>query len=488
MAVKGKVYLVGAGPGDPELITLRAKSLLEKAEVVLYDALVHPNLLKYCPSSCKLIGVGKRKGKHSEKQSSINQKMLDYAKEGLVVIRLKGGDPLIFGRGGEEMQFLSKNNITFEVIPGITSAIAVPTYAGIALTHRNLSRSVAFVTGTLKKGEVQLDIPIADTLVFLMAVTNLEEIIDQILKIDRFSKETPAALIYQGTLADEKVIHGTLSSIVQEKDKYEVITPAIFVVGDVVGIAEQFNWRKELPLKGKRVVILREKEQAKDYIEKLSGLGAEVLGIPMLKIIPIKKEQKKLTKKLLEAKDMIIFTSSNGVNCFLETLKKQKVDLRVLSHINIIAIGPKTAEQLERAGLVADFIPKQYDVDGILNDLPEQLRGSNILLPLAEKARDALEVGLQLRGANTTRVNLYSTEKPQIEIIPIHDNDHIIFTSPSTVENFFESNLFNNQDINVYSIGDQTSLKLSEFFTGNVITAKTPTLDSIIELLIASKD
>ncbi len=184
MAKKGKVFLLGAGPGDPELITLKGKQILEKADVILYDALAHPNLLKYAPSSCHFVKVGKRKGKHSETQSSINKKMLDYAKKGLKVVRLKGGDPLIFGRGGEEMQCLKDNNIAFEVIPGITSAIAVPTYAGIPLTHRDLSRSVAFVTGTLKKGDAQLDIPIADTLVFLMAISNLEEIVEQIIKIE----------------------------------------------------------------------------------------------------------------------------------------------------------------------------------------------------------------------------------------------------------------------------------------------------------------
>ena len=242
------------------------------------------------------------------------------------------------------------------------------------------------------------------------------------------------------------------------KNEMKVKTPAIFVVGDVVGLAEQFNWRSQLPLAGKRVVILRDKEQAQSYVERFSELGAETLVVPMIDIVPIKKEQKELTKATLDAHNIIIFTSSS-VHVFMKTLKKNKYDVRSLSHANIIAVGPKTAEALEKNGIVADLVPKQYDVEGILAELPDQLRGEKVLLPLAKKARDSLEVGLQIRGAITKRVNLYNTKKPEIKAVPIYDNDHIIFTSPSTAEHFFESGLYNNQAIHVYSIGKQSRQK-----------------------------
>lgn len=483
MNKKGKVYLVGAGPGDPELITLKAIGVLKQADVVLYDALAHSNLLRYCSTSCVCIKVGKRKGQHSQKQSSINQKLIDYAQKGHCVVRLKGGDPLIFGRGGEEIQCLADHNIEYEIVPGITSAIAVPSYAGIPLTHRNLSRSVAFVTGTLKKGKTQLDIPKADTLVFLMAVTNLEDIVSKILSDNHFSSETPAAIIYHGTLAKEDVVIGTLATIIDQKNQSKLTTPAIVVVGSVVNLAKTFNWRATLPLAGKRIITLRDQDQSEEYTQYFSQLGAEAINLPMIKISPNTYEQQKITRNCLESISMIILTSQNSATYFLEALKQNQCDLRTLFGKKIIAIGKKTKDILSQSGIIADMVPKQQSTAGILAEFSTKMASEHVLLPLSSKADQTLENGLKQKGAKTTRINIYNNDAIQSHHTAILDGDHVVFTSSSTVENFFNSKMYTTQHIHVYSIGEQTTSSLKQVYDGHIYTAAHPSLNAIAELM-----
>ncbi|RAP29498.1 uroporphyrinogen-III C-methyltransferase [Candidatus Marinamargulisbacteria bacterium SCGC AG-414-C22] len=480
---KGKVFLVGAGPGDPDLITIKGKQILEKADVVLYDYLAHPNLLKYCTSSTQCHCVGKRKGKHSEKQSTINTLLLEHALAGKTVVRLKGGDPLIFGRGGEELAQLAKHNIPFEIIPGITSAIAVPAYAGIPLTHRELSRSVAFVTGTLKKGKTQLDIPVADTLVFLMAVTNINDIVKNILRCSRFTKTTPAAVIYHGTLAEQRTIKGTLATIVAQTEQSPLESPAMLVVGEVVNLSDTFQWKQKLPLSGKRFIICRTKEKAQEYASTLSEYGAEALIMPLIKIVPNKAEQQKITQSLLRPITTIIFTSSNGVSCFFESMHQKKLDARVLAQKKIIAVGPATAEACKKHGVIPDIIPQQHDAEGILAELSVKLPNEHILLPIATKARDILEKELTKRQASVQRIHLYDTQQPLVEAVPIYHNDYVIFTSTSTVDHFFNSGIYQNQSITALSIGAITTNALRAVFKGDILTAKTPTLAGLLDVL-----
>ena len=280
---RGYVYIVGAGPGDPGLFSLKGKLVLEYADVVLVDHLVHPSILSYCSKSTVIIYVGKQRGKHSITQAGINNYLKEFTDQKKVVVRLKGGDPFVFGRVGEEMQWLVKHNIAFEIIPGISSAVAGPGYFGIPITHRDYSRSVGFVTGTLKKGKVPLDIPATDTIVFLMGYYGLDYLVEMLLKEDRFNSSTPIALISRATYADQDIISSTLGSICKLAKDSPMPTPVIVVVGKVVALHDICHWVKQLPLFGKRVILCRQKTQYESWYNQLQLSGAEVVYLALLK-------------------------------------------------------------------------------------------------------------------------------------------------------------------------------------------------------------
>jgi len=481
----GQVFLVGAGPGDPGLMTQRAIALLKQADVVLYDYLIPLNCLHYCKPTAYLDCVGKKKGEHSVTQSEINQKMLAYAKDGKTVIRLKGGDPLIFGRGGEEMEFLKAEGIPYQVVPGVSAASAVPAYAGIPLTHRHFSRSVAFVTGTLHDGQSNTSFPFADTLVFFMAVTALETLAKQLSNHPPFTKDTPAALIHRGTTADQKMITGTLETLYAVQQKHGVKAPCLLVVGDVVSMAQSIEWRSALPLSGHRVVLLRTLEQSQELELQLELLGAEVLLSPMIALSPNPDAMKTLTKDTLKTQTDIIFTSINGVRYFFEALQQNAVDHRQLAHLNITAIGERTQSVLKENGILADSIPATFHSDAIADLFPNSLTNCRILIPTTDKADTDLAATLESRGAAVTVLPIYHTKKPDKIWGELRDGDHVFFTSASTVEHACDTQFWTTQSIHAYSIGPKTTETIQALKPNAVVqTAKMARTDDMLTLLL----
>jgi len=445
---KGKVYIVGAGPGDAGLMTLKGIDCLREADVVIYDYLVSKDLLKYAKSDARFIYAGKQGGAHTLSQWQINDLLVKEAKAGNVVARLKGGDPFIFGRGGEEAEKLVANKISFEIVPGVTSAIAVPAYAGIPLTHRGLTSTVAFVTGhedpTKEKSDINWSaLSRIGTLVFLMGVKNIEKIVRE-LKDNGRSPKTPAALIRWGTTPRQKILEGTLADIVNLARDRKFVPPAILIVGEVVALRDRLQWFDSKPLFGKGVVITRPEKQADDLAQLLIKEGATPIHFPTIKIVPPLswRELDKAIKKL-DDYDWLIFTSANGVAYFFERLSAKGKDIRDLKGIKICCIGPATARQVQDKGIRVDLIPGEFISEGILKSFArKKLKGKKILLARAAEARDVLPEGLKKLGARVDVATAYVTvtsgrKKNELEDL-FYENrvDVITFTSSSTVNNF----------------------------------------------------
>jgi uroporphyrinogen III methyltransferase/synthase len=445
----GKVYLVGAGPGDPVLITLKGFRLLQKAEVVIYDFLANPELLKQVPPEAEVIYVGKKGGDHTLSQSGINNLIIEKALTGKRVVRLKGGDPYIFGRGGEEAEELIKADIPFEIVPGITSAIAVPAYAGIPLTHRRYNTGVAFFTGhedptketSGREGGTGLDQ--IGTLVYLMGVKNLPIIVEQLFQ-QGLDPEIPAALIQWGTTPRQKTVVGTLKTIQEKAEEAGVSPPAIFIVGRVVELRQTLNWFEKRPLWGKRIVVTRTREQASELMDRLSDLGADCLEFPTIRIAP-PSDWTDLDQALsaLEGFDWIFFTSPNGVRFFFNRLEDLGLDVRMLKGVRIGVIGPATAEALAQYHLRADLIPEKYQAEHLLEALAEiPLAAKKVLIPRAAQARDILPEGLRQLGAEVSVVSAYQTLPAETEKDALEQSlsqgeiDCLTFTSSSTVIQF----------------------------------------------------
>jgi uroporphyrinogen III methyltransferase / synthase len=446
----GKVYIIGAGPGDAGLITLKAIEVLRLAGVIIYDNLVNEELLKYAPAQARLIYAGKKGGEHTLPQEQINDLLVKEARDGNTVARLKGGDPFIFGRGGEETQILAENGIPFEVIPGVTSAIAVPAYAGIPLTHRGLTSTVAFITGhedpTKEKSDIDWQaLAKIGTLVFLMGVKNLPQITKELIKNGK-KPDTPAALIRNGTTPKQEVLIGTLNDIVILAYANNLKPPAILVVGDVVALRETLRWFDKKPLFGLGVVITRPERQADELARLLLEQGANPIFFPTVKIIP-PVNWNELDKALgqLAIYNWLIFTSANGVHFFFERLKQKGADIRDLKGIKICCIGPATAKQIEDRGIKVDLVPDEFIAEGILKSLAVMnLKDQKILIPRAAKARDILPEGLKKMGARVDVVTAYETvnsgrkKDDLVQLIEAKEVDIITFTSSSTVTNFVE--------------------------------------------------
>lgn len=447
---EGKVYLVGAGPGDPDLITLKAVECLSRADVVVRDRLVSRRLLAYARQDAVIIDAGKEGGCHTLPQEEINRLIVSHAEEGKVVVRLKGGDPFIFGRGGEEAQWLEGHGIDFEVVPGVTSAIAVPAYAGIPLTHRSCNTEVTFITGHEDPANEASTIDwewlgrSRGTLVFLMGVKNLEENTNRLVASGR-PPETPAALIQWGTTPRQKTVTGTLGNIARVASSAGIGPPAILVVGEVVNIREQINWFERRPLFGRRVVVTRTREQASILSEMLRKEGADVLEFPTIAIQdPPSWEPADRAIRQLSRYDWIIFTSVNGVSRFIERLEARGLDIRAMFSARICAIGPATAQALRELRLRVDLSPSQYTAEGLLEVLNEgQVTGRRVLIPRALEARDTLPQGLIERGAKVDIAPVYQTVIPTDDSGPAMaerlrggEVDIITFTSSSTVQNF----------------------------------------------------
>ena len=450
MKKKGKVYIIGAGPGDPGLLTLKAAQCLAESDVVVYDFLVGREILRYAKEDARLIYVGKKGGCHTVPQDELNRILVREAAEGNVVARLKGGDPFIFGRGGEEAQVLAGEGISFEVIPGITSAISVPAYAGIPLTHRDFTSTVAFVTGheDPTKDESRIDwkrIAGIETLVFLMGVKNLPQIVKNLIDNGRIPG-TPAALIRWGTTPDQRTIAGSLETIVSLAEEHAVTPPAIFVVGNVVGLRKELNWFETSPLFGKGVVITRPEGQAAEFADLLYREGVRVIYFPTITIVP-PEDHDELDRAIenLESYRWVIFTSANGVRFFFNRLRERGRDIRDLKGIRICTIGPATSAALERRGITVDVVPRDFISEGVVEALKGQdMAGAKVLLPRAGEARDVIPAGLKELGADVDVVTVYRTVgsgRDGEELKKMIDDgmvDVISFTSPSTVNNFVD--------------------------------------------------
>ncbi|MFO7570843.1 MAG: uroporphyrinogen-III C-methyltransferase [Smithellaceae bacterium] len=444
----GKVYIIGAGPGDPGLITLAAVEALKLADVVVYDNLVNEALLQYAPSRARFIYAGKQGGDHTLTQDKINALLATEAQDGHTVARLKGGDPFIFGRGGEEAEVLVACGVPFEVIPGVTSAIAVPAYAGIPLTHRGLTSTVAFITGhedpTKDKSDIDWQALVGiGTLVFLMGVKNLAQITGALMSRGK-SPDTPAALIRRGTTPEQKILTGTLATIVETARINAFKPPAILVVGRVVELRDTLSWFDTRPLFGKGVVITRPERQADDLAKLLAAEGARPIAFPTIAIEPPENwDELDAALDQLASCQWLIFTSANGVHFFFERLHQKGRDVRDLKGINIACIGPATARQIENKGIRVDLVPDEFIAEGILKSFAGMdLTGTSILIPRAEKARDVLPAGLRKQGAEVVVATAYRTvnsgrKKEELTArIDAGEVDVITFTSSSTVTNF----------------------------------------------------
>lgn len=469
---KGRVYLVGAGPGDPELITLKGARLLKEAQVVVYDRLVNPRIIRECSPGAELIYVGKAAEQHTLSQDKINLLLAALAKKGKIVVRLKGGDPFVFARGSEEILFLVKNKIPFEVVPGITSAIAVAAYAGIPVTHRGFASSLGIITG--QEDPDKEDTSIAwdkistglGTLVFLMGVENLGKIVSTLIKYGR-DKLTPCCLVQWGTLSRQKVAAGTLADI-QDKVKAAGITPpAVLIVGKVVSLRGKLNWFENKPLFGKKALVTLPSEDNARMSAMLEAQGAECVTLPLIRIRSLEDySELDRTIKNIEGFHWLIFTSQNGVRFFKERLDALGKDVRILSGIKIAAIGPKTKEAVEALSVRVDVVPADFRQEGLLRVLrKEKIKGKNILIVRARAARDVLPAGLMKLGARVCVIPAYQAVLREDKVaIPgfLSGFELITFTSSSCVDGFFQA--FSRKEIfskknkfRVASIGPVTS-------------------------------
>jgi uroporphyrinogen III methyltransferase/synthase len=443
----GKVYLVGAGPGDPGLISVKGLECIRRAEVVIYDRLLDEQLLDYAPSTAERIYVGKTAGEHIRPQAEINQLLVAKAREEKMVVRLKGGDPFVLGRGGEEAEILAQNGISFEIVPGITSAVAVPAYAGIPVTHRGLASSFTVITGHEAPGKDNSNLNWeklasgVDTLVFLMGMKNLPEIVSKLREHGR-PTGTPVAVIKQGTKPEQVTVTGTLEDIVAEVEQHHLTPPAIIIVGDVVRLRDRLRWFDNRPLFGKRILVTRARHQSSTLSQLLAERGA--LSIELSAISIQAADSVDLDRAILNLKHYgwIIFTSTNGVAAFWQRLHDLKLDSRVLGDLKVGAIGPATAEALKMNGIIADYIPDVYTGEGLVSGLKKQdITGERFLLPRADIADDMLAQGISRLGAEVHEVDAYHTV-PATEtairarqMLIAGEIDVITFTSSSTVTN-----------------------------------------------------
>ncbi len=441
----GKVYLVGAGPGDPGLITVKGLECIKKADVVIYDRLVDERLIDALPDIEKIY-VGKSPDRHWMEQESINQLLVSRARQGKTVVRLKGGDPFVLGRGGEEAEILAKNQIPFEIVPGVTSAIAVPAYAGIPVTHRGISSSFAVVTGHKAMSDDNTEITWdrlstgAVTLVFLMGVRNIKHIVDRLLENGR-PPSTPVAVITSGTTSSQRTLLSTLESVVAQMDMQEFEPPAVVVIGEVVNLREQLRWFDNNPLFGKRILITRAKQQINKFSQILINYGAVPVEMPAIEIKPTANidELDKVIRRL-NSYQWVIFTSVNGVQAFFKRLHALNLDVRQLKDVQVGVIGPATAEALGTFGLRADYMPAKYTCEDLLNGLKSMnMNGCRVLLPRADIADEELAGGIARLGAEVEEVAAYVTE-PSTEVkhqarqaLEDGEIDIITFTSSSTV-------------------------------------------------------
>ena len=451
MTAPGTVYLVGAGPGDPDLITVRGVQCLQRADVVVYDRLSSARLLDYAPASAQRVLMGKDPETPGEFQQAINQSLVQTARDGKTVVRLKGGDPFVFGRGGEEAQALQAAGVPFEVVPGITSAVAVPAYAGIPVTHRGIATAFTVVSGSEDpaKPEPALDwralAATPGTLVVLMGWRSLPQIIGALLEHGR-SPDTPAAVIQWGTTPRQRTVTGTLADVVQRGQEAGLTSPVVTVIGGVVSLHETMRWFDTRPLFGKRVLVTRSRTQASALSHQLVAQGAEPVELPTIEIAPL-DDYSELDAALasLSRYQWLVFTSANGVEAAFTRLRETGRDARWLGPIKVAAIGPATADALMERGVAADFVPDTFTSEAAAEGFQRfSMKGSRVLLPRADIGTETLPDGLAAQGALVDQVTAYRTVIPTSsadqarELLASGTIDAITFTSSSTVRNLMK--------------------------------------------------
>jgi len=496
----GCVYLVGAGPGDPGLLTLRGREVLASADVVIYDHLVPTRLLDYAPASAELIYAGKQAGRHTLSQDQINRLLVEHARKGRSVVRLKGGDPFVFGRGGEEASALAEAGVSFQVVPGVTAAVAAAACAGIPLTHRGLAGAVGFLTGHETPAKAGSDInyealaAFGGTLAFYMPVGNLEAICAK-LQAGGLDGATPAAAIRWGATPAQRVLTGTVATLGAKARSAGLEAPAILLIGMVVALRERLKWFERRPLFARRVVVTRAKAQAGEMADKLRRLGAETIEIPAIRITkPADPAPLDQAVRELAGFDWVVFTSVNGVEGFFAALHRAGLDSRALAASKLAAIGPATAAALEQFGLKADLQPETYTSDETAKALQaaDDLHGKSILLPRANIAPPDLAEALSRCGAAVRSVVAYRTVPEDVDAQAVtkllEGGVHwITFTSASTVRNFFAAvpaDTVRSDEVRLASIGPATSAALGEVGLTPAVEPETHTVDGLIDAMV----
>ena len=491
----GKVWLVGAGPGDIGLFTLKGAAVLQQADVVVYDSLVGEGVLARIPEHARLINVGKRASHHTMVQEEINKVLLEEAQKGNKVVRLKGGDPFLFGRGGEELELLSENGIPYEIVPGVTSPISVPAYNGIPVTHRDFCSSLHIITGHKRAGQ-EYDIDFRaltqtkGTLVFLMGIAALEDICKGLLD-GGMDPDMPAAVLQKGTTAGQKRVVATVSTLKAEVDRQGIETPAIIVVGKVCSLADKFAWYEKLPLAGWKVLVTRPRQHISKTADLLRKKGAEVLELPSICTVPVEDNSKLYEAfEKLNTYQWIIFTSPAGVEIFFDEMDRKEMDVRSLGQAKIAVIGEGTKKKLKEHHLMADFVPSVYDGDTLGAELAKELQGNEkILIPRAEAGNQKLPELLEQAGAKVDDIATYTThyeksrlidEKKEFETGSV---DCVVFTSASTVKGFVEGTPgLDYTTVKAACIGKQTKAA-ADAYGMQTRMAKKATIESLIELV-----
>jgi uroporphyrinogen III methyltransferase/synthase len=505
MKQQGLVYLVGAGPGDAGLLTLRGAELLGRADVVVYDALVNPELLRLAPKSAEIIFGGKRGKEHTLSQADLNKLLIGKAKEGKFVVRLKGGDPYVFGRGGEEAEQLADAGVPFEVVPGVSSFVAVPNYAGVPLTHRDLSSRITLITGheDPAKEASTIDWPqvakTPGTKVIMMGTDRIGQIADTLVR-EGMAPNTPVAMVRWGTTGHQQSIEGSLETIAAVAEREKIGPPTVAVVGDVVKLRSKLNWFEKRPLFGQRVVVTRTREQASQLTRKLTDLGADVMEIPTIKLeAPSRREE--LVDALLELNsyDWLVFTSPNGVTTFFEYFFRRFHDMRDIGGARIAAVGPATANKLKELHLQVDLMPDEALAANIGEAFAEfeSIENLKICLLRAEVASTELPKALEKMGAIVDDVACYKTI-PEIEDVTgaagkiIEEGANwVTFTSSSTVEHFharfdLPALVKKFPQMKLVSIGPETSKAIQALGLTTHVEAKEHSIEGLVKTLLAS--
>ena len=501
MGLKGKVYLVGAGPGDPGLLTCRGAELISIADIIISDALVNPALLALAPKNTEIIFAGKRSRLHAIPQDELNSLLIDHAKAGKVVVRLKGGDPFLFGRGGEEAETLARAKISFEIVPGITSISAVPAYAGIPTTHREHCSSITVITGHEQPDKPNSTIDWehvareSGTKIILMGIERLRSIADQLQK-NGLNGETPAALVRWGTTSQQKTLIGTVADIADKAEQAEFRAPAVIIFGSVVNLRDNLNWFEKRPLFGKRVVVTRSAAQVGALRDRLTEMGAEVLEMPTIRIVePDDKGPLKDVLLSLGSYQWLVFTSPNGVDRFFNYFFKGFDDLRDLGGCRIAAVGPVTAAKLKALHLKVDLMPDDYTAVAVARAFQDNdqfsVENENIALLRAQVANHELPRALEAIGAIVDDVPVYKTasetEDREGVVADFNENgaDWLTFTSGSTVENFDLrfglAGVVSKHKLKVASIGPETGKVLGKLGVRSDLEANPHTVSGLVK-------